>query len=169
MTFSPKIKLIQDFWIIIEKVKNKKRTFRQKCDILAYLLKPRTSQNKPKPVGTTQKSCETTRNHPKSQNWGNSNFSTSFHFSNFEPKCRNLGILGKEVPIFQPFNEILPAPYFENADFKSGIGFQKFWAKIPKYGHYGSKNTNFLTLARFCLYDISEVLVSNLTFASCGC
>ena len=107
------------------------------------------------------KRAETSRN-------SNSNFSTSFHFSNFEPKCRNLGILGKEVSIFQPFNEILPAPYFENADFKSGIGFQKFWAKIPKYGHYGSKNTNFLTLARFCLYDISEVLVSNLTFASCG-
>ena len=63
-----------------------------------YLLKP--SQKDPKPAKTTQKNSETTRNDPKFQNWGNPDFSTSFRFSNFEPKCSNLGILGQEVSTF---------------------------------------------------------------------
>ena len=53
-------------------------------------------------------------------------FLLAFIFQTSSPNAEILGILGKEVPIFQPFNEILPVPYFENADFKSGIGFQKF-------------------------------------------
>ena len=56
-------------------------------------MKPRTCQ-------TTQKNCETTRNDPKLQKWGNLEFFVSFHFSNFEPKSPNLGILGKEVSTF---------------------------------------------------------------------
>ena len=68
-------------------------------DILkAYLLKPGTRQNHPKPEKTsrkkpklakaTQKNCEMTQNDPQFQNWGNlGEFFASFCFSNFEPKC----------------------------------------------------------------------------------
>ena len=60
--------------------------------------------------------------------------------------------------------QILPVSYFESTDFKCDIGFWKFWAPIPKYGHFGSKNINFLILTKFCLYPISKVLISNLAF-----
>ena len=56
----------------------------------SYLLKPRTSRNdpkpaktsrnQPKPAKTTQKTCETTRNDSKFQNWGKLKFSNSFRF-----------------------------------------------------------------------------------------
>ena len=62
-------------------------------------MRPKTSQNKPKPAETTQKS-KTTRNDPKFQNWGNLEFSTTFRFSNFEPKCQNFGVLGQKVLTF---------------------------------------------------------------------
>ena len=65
-----------------------------------YLLKPGTSQNEPKPAKTTPQNCETTRNDPKFENWGNLKFSTSFRFSNLEPKYPNLGILGQKVLTF---------------------------------------------------------------------
>ena len=57
-------------------------------------------QNKPKQVETSQnepKSAETTLNDPKYENWGNLQFSASFHFSNFQCKWPNLGIFGQEI------------------------------------------------------------------------
>ena len=40
----------------------------------------------------------------------------------------------------------MPVPYFEGADFKSDIGFQKFRAQILKFGHLGPKSINFSDL-----------------------
>ena len=50
----------------------------------------------------------------------------------------------------------MPVPYFEGADFKPDIGFQKFWAQIPKFGHFESKSINFLFLAKFRMSPISK-------------
>ena len=126
MTFSPKIKLIQDFWIIIEKVKNKKRTFRQKCDILAYILKPRTSQNEPKPVEIRIRifllAFIFQTSSPNAEIWvfwakkfQFSNLLTKFYLhpiskmlisnlalvlKNFEPKSPNMDIMGQKIPTF---------------------------------------------------------------------
>ena len=61
------------------------------------ILKPGTSQKEPKPTETTQNNCEMTRYDPKVHNWGNLEFFTSVRCLNFEPKCPNLRILGKEV------------------------------------------------------------------------
>ena len=55
--------------------------------------------------------------------------------------------------------------YFQAADFKSDIGFRKFLAQIPKFGHFGLKSINFLILMKFCMYTISNVLIANLTLA----
>ena len=76
-----------------------------------YLLKLGTSQNDPKPAKTSRnqpKRPENKQSNPnkivkqpettgKFKNLGNLQFSTSFRFSNFEPKCPNLGILGQEI------------------------------------------------------------------------
>ena len=70
-----------------------------------YLLKPGISQKDPKTAETTQnqskrpKKLQNDRSDPKFQNWGNLKFSTSFRSANFEPKCPNLGILGRKVLI----------------------------------------------------------------------
>ena len=64
-------------------------------------------------------------------------------------------------------NEILPILYFEGADFKSDICFRKFHAQIPKFENFESKSITFLILTKFYLYNISKVLISNLTFAFC--
>lgn len=42
--------------------------------------------------------------------------------------------------------KILQVAYFDGAYFKSVICFQKFWAQIPKFGHFGPKSTDFLIL-----------------------
>ena len=60
----------------------------------------------------------------------------------------------------------MPASYFKGADFKPDIRFRNVLAEIPKFGHFGPKGINSLILAKFCLYSISKVLISNLTFAS---
>ena len=64
--------------------------------------------------------------------------------------------------------EILHEPYFEKADFISDIRFGTVWAQMLKIGHSEPKSINFLILATFCLYNISKVLISNLTFSFCG-
>ena len=69
-------------------------------------------------------------------------------FGNFGPKSINFLILTK----------------FEGADFKLDIGFQKVWTQMPKFGFFGPKSINFLILTKFCMYPISKVLISNLTF-----
>ena len=56
-----------------------------------HLKRAKTSQN------NLKKNCETTWNNPMLQKWGNLEFSTSFHFSNFESKCPNLGIFGEVI------------------------------------------------------------------------
>ena len=61
-------------------------------------------------------------------------------------------------------NEMWHLPYFKSANFKSGICFRKFRAKIPKSVHVGPKSIHFLILTKFYLYPISKVLISNLTF-----
>ena len=93
-------------------------------------------------------------------------------FENFEPKRPFMGILFKKYKLSN-LNEILPVIYFEGADFKSNIGFQKPWAQMPKIEHL-SQGTNLNSLlnspilAKFSLYATSNVLISNLTFAFCG-
>ena len=79
-----------------------------------------------------------------------------------------MGILGKEVSIFESSNEILPVPYFEGANFKFDICFQISPAQIPKFKNFGPKAIIFFILMKFCLYAISKVLISNLTSAFCG-
>ena len=59
-------------------------------------------------------------------------------------------------------NEILPVPYSKGAYLKSDTGFWKFWAQMPKFGYFGPKSINFLILAKFRMYAISNVLISNL-------
>ena len=56
------------------------------------------TQNQPKRTPKTNR--ETIRNDPKFENWENLVFSTSFCFSNFEPKYPNFGILGQKVLTF---------------------------------------------------------------------
>ena len=51
---------------------------------------------------------------------------------------------------------------FEDVNFKSDIVFQKFWAQMPKFGHFGSKSINILILTKFRMYPISNVLILNL-------
>ena len=136
---------------------------------MACLLKPRTSRSQSKQAEISRndrkkkKKSETSQNDANFKNWGNLEFSTSFGFSNFESKYPNVGILGKEVSTFESFNKILPVTYFEGADFKSDICFQKFLAQIPKYKNFGPKTITLLILMKFCLYAISKVLISNLT------
>ena len=102
-----------------------------------------TSRNDSKPAETTQNNCKTTQNDPKFQNWENLEFSASFRFSNFVPKCPNLGILGKEVSDFQNFKEILSVLYFEGAAFKSDIIFQNFEPKCLNLGILVQKVSTF--------------------------
>ena len=62
-------------------------------------------------------------------------------------------------------NEILPASYFEGADFKSDIRFRKFRAQIPKFGGFGPKSIKFLNLIKlFYFYLNSTVVISIITF-----
>ena len=84
-----------------------------------------------------------------------------------------MGILFKKYKLSN-LNEILPVIYFEGADFKSNISFQKTSrAQMPKIEHL-SQGTNLNSLlnspilAKFSLYATSNVLISNLTFAFCG-
>ena len=42
--------------------------------------------------------------------------------------------------------------------------FSKFQEKMPKFGHFRPKSIDFLTVARFCMYPILNVLLSNLSF-----
>lgn len=44
--------------------------------------------------------------------------------------------------------KILQVAYFDGAYFKSVICFQKFWAQIPKFGHFGPKSTDFLIFCK---------------------
>ena len=41
--------------------------------------------------------------------------------------------------------------------------FENF-KQIPIFGYFGPKSINFVILSKFCLYPISKVLISNLTF-----
>ena len=54
----------------------------------------------------------------------------------------------------------MPVLYFHGADFKLDITFQKFWAKIPKIGHFGPESVNSLILTKCRMNPISKVLIS---------
>ena len=56
----------------------------------------KTRCSQPKPVEMTSKNCETTWSTKNFKIWGNLELSASFPFSNFGPKCPNLGILGEK-------------------------------------------------------------------------
>ena len=58
---------------------------------------PKTSQNERKPVKRTKTNQKDPKNWEMIHSCGNLEFSTSFCFWNFDPKCPNLGILGQEV------------------------------------------------------------------------
>ena len=47
-------------------------------------------------------------------------------------------------------------PYYEGADFKSDICFEKFWAQTSKFRLFGPKGINFLILTKFCMYRVSN-------------
>ena len=55
-------------------------------------------------------------------------------------------------------------PYYEGADLKSDIHFQKCWAQTPKFRDFGPKGINFLILTKFGLQPVSKVLISNQIF-----
>ena len=78
-----------------------------------------------------------------------------------------MGIVGQKESTSN-LSKILLVPYFEGADFESDICFQTFLAETSKFEHFRPKSINFLILTKFCLYVISKVLISNLTFAFCG-
>ena len=123
--------------------------------------RPKTNQNKPKPVKTTSKKCKTTQDHPKFQNLGNLEYSTSFYFSNFGPKCSKFGILDENLYYrisnlltklcMHPISKVLISNrtlVFENfepkcGDFKSEIICRKFWARMSNLNILGQKVLTF--------------------------
>ena len=50
-------------------------------------------------------------------------------------------------------------PYYEGADFRSDICFEKFWAQTSKFRLFGPKSINFLILTKFCLYRVSNLQI----------
>ena len=58
----------------------------------------------------------------------------------------------------------MSVPYFHGADFKLDIAFQKFWAKISKFGHFRPESINSLTLTKCRMNPISKVLISITNF-----
>ena len=122
-----------------------------------YLLKPErteTSQNKAKPA-------EMTQNFKIGEIW---NFLLAFVFYILCPNVQ-IWIFWAKKYGRSNLNEILHVPYFECVDFTFVICFWKSRTQFPKFGHFEPKSINFLILTKVCLYPISEVLISNLTFA----
>ena len=106
-------------------------TFRM---IIAYLLKPRTSQIDLIPAKMIQTNWETTRNDPKFQNWGNLEFSTSFCFSNFGPCTRIWAFCAKKYQLSN-LKESLHVHCFDSTAFKSKIWkLILFGPKCPNLG-----------------------------------
>ena len=98
------------------------------------------TRKEPKGTKTSQRSPgKKMQSDPLFQNWGNVEFSASFRFSNFKPKCSNLGIMDRKASTFESSDEILPVSYYDGADFKSSSGcFLNSQAKMPKCVHFGS-------------------------------
>ena len=113
------------------------------------MLKPGTSQNDQKPAETSRnerKQPPKMRNDPKRPKTSKMRKSWIFYWlSNFDPICPNLAFWAKKHYFFN-LNKILHVPYFEGADFKSDICFQKFGAQIKTFGYFGPKSINFLIL-----------------------
>ena len=120
---------------------------------LWVLTKTRNKQKQPE-----------TRNYPQFQNWGNLLFSTNFFvFQTLSPNHQMRAFCVKKKQ-FSNLNDISHLPYFKGPHFKSDISFRVFW----KSEYFGPKSINFLILTKFCLYAISKVLISNLTFTFYG-
>ena len=69
--------------------------------LLSVLTKTwnKRTRNQPKRTKTSQNNPKV-QNDPKFQTWGILEFSKGFPFSNFKPKCPNLGIFGQKVLTF---------------------------------------------------------------------
>ena len=117
-------------------------------------------KNIPPPKKKTKKNK--TKRPTKFQNSGNLEFSTGFCFSNFESNDQ-IWIFWVNKYELSYHNKILAIPNFEGADFKSDIDFWKFQTQASRFGHFKSKSINFLFLAKFRIYPISNMLISNLT------
>ena len=129
----------------------------------------KTSQNDPKLAETTQnqlkrpkKICKTNQNFKIRGIW---NFLLAFVFQILSPNSQIwvFGVNRYQLPNI--FNEILPVPYFEDANLKSDIGFWEFLAQISKSGYFVPKSINFLILAKIRMYSNLSVLISNLALA----
>ena len=53
---------------------------------------------------------------------------------------------------FSNLNKILPVSYFEGANSKSDIHFEKFWAQITKIGNFGQKKYQLSNLNKMILH-----------------
>ena len=110
------------------------------------LKRAETSRNDPTPAKKIKKSCKTTGYDAKFHNWGNLELSTIFRFSDFQPKCSNLGILGQEILTFNFLTKFCLYLNSKVLILNLNFFFFKFWAQIPKFGHFVQKSINFLIL-----------------------
>ena len=63
-------------------------------------------------------------------------FLLAFAFQNSRPNAQIWTFWAKKYQLAN-LNEISPVSFFEGADFKSDIGFRKFWRQSPNMGVLG--------------------------------
>ena len=90
--------------------------------LITYLLKPRTSQNESKRPKKIARQPERTQELKIGKIW---NFLLGFVFKISGPNAQIWTFWVKKYSL-SDLNEILPASYFEGADFKSDFRFQEF-------------------------------------------
>ena len=72
------------------------------------------------------------------------NFLLAFNFWTFSPNAQIWAIWTKKY-----WHSNLNKISLECVNLIFFISFSNFWAHIPKFGHFGPKNINFLTLTKF--------------------
>ena len=117
----------------------------QETRVTMHLLKPETSQNKNFKIGEI---------------W---NFLLAFVFHTLSPNVQIWVSWGKMCQISDLLTTFCCTlcTVLSNLTLLFKIQMSKFW-------HFGSKSINLLILAKFWLYPILKVLISNLRFAFCG-
>ena len=114
--------------------------------------RPETSQNEPKQAETTQnqpthptslKKCKMIPNNPNFNIGKNLNFCSSFHFSNFEPKCPKFGILGQKIIYFLILIKFCQYPLLKLPTSNLKFIFENFEPKYSNLGVLGQKVLSF--------------------------
>ena len=101
-------------------------------------------------TGTSQKSCKTSQSEPKFPNCGNMEFSASFFFSNFEPKCPYLG--PKKFQLSNLLTKFCLKPILQVLISNLTLVLENFEPKFEKFGHFGANSINFQILTKFLMY-----------------